>query len=458
MHEFFTCTHGILSCHGVSNSSLAQGDHIYKKTQLTAICLHISKISSQFCWHSSQYHQEIQMKHNRLQDLQNVLQSIPDEDLVGDNREILTHLNLHDDEDESPLFAGFTHTFKQKLDSLRRSLSFFQSPFFHALFQRRRWSRWAQSTIHSYTSHFRPKKASQSLPNIDPTNIDSRAYALSAAFVLPLIMFSHTPTIEEEVKNFWRNLLWIFSSKSTKRAPPVPLLPALFKITIPSSDDLEVSPTTAITFDVRIAYGDNQKLTWTIQRRFIDFLKLHALLTLRQFQGHIGVLPPFPFQVAYAFKEHNMLLPVKINKQLSNSSSIASSRRIALESYLQALAKALHLKSSIVEFAEFLEISSFTLLGLKTVNTRTKDKEGYLKVNTCKVTETSINATSSLGIFSRIFQVFSRFSSWPLFAGERRWVHIRSSDSVLVILEDITSRTPLQVLFIDAQAASFLFF
>ncbi|KAM0683815.1 Phospholipase [Mitosporidium daphniae] len=456
MHEFFTCSHGILTCHNFNNSLLISGDHRYKEAQSSNFGLCVVKVSSQFCWHSSHYHQKVQAQYKQLQNLRDAIPSDCDEDIVDFNKEIFAHLNLHDDEDESPLFAGFTHSFKQKLDSLRRSLSFFQSPSFHALFQRRRWSNWAQSTIHSYTSHFRWKKPSRTVPTIDKSKIESRSYALSAAFILPLITFSHTPTIEQEVRNFWRNWPWIFSAKKTKWIPPIPLLSALFEITVPASDDLEVSPTTATTFEVKICYGDKQKLTWNIQRRFIDFLKLHALLTLRQFQGHVGVLPPFPFHVAYAFKEHHVSWSSKSGNMPSTPSSFAIARRAALESYLQALAKVLHLKpSSIVEFAEFLEISSFTLLGLKATNVKTKDKEGYLKVNTRDTIDASIGASSSMGgVFSWVPRFFSKFSSWPLFAGERRWVHISCSDRVLVILEDITSRTPLRVLFIDNQEAS----
>ena len=139
---------------------------------------------------------------------------------------------------------------------------------------------------------------------------------------------------------------YIFGSRKEEPKGPIPVIFSAIKIVVSQA---LIEDKHFFLLDLR--YGE--LFNWNVYRRVRDFVKLHSVLTFEHLKGHLPKLPTFPKQV--------------IRKGVDNPALI--------QSYLIELFGVLSCQPC-TELCEFLELSSYTMLGLR----GKKGKEGYLKL------------------------------------------------------------------------------
>ena len=166
----------------------------------------------------------------------------------------------------------------------------------------------------------------------------------------------------------------IFRDENGCRSIPVVL--SHLKIQIPQSDDSLISFTNYTTFKINIEYPV-AKIKWTIYRRTIDFIRLHLILSLRHYQGHLPKLPRFPSQISYFLDFTSMPTFLSAGHERRRSYRklmlASAARRAALKDYILDVLYCLHMHIS-TEVCEFLEISTASIRK----GICWKGKEGYL--------------------------------------------------------------------------------
>jgi phospholipase D1/2 len=209
----------------------------------------------------------------------------------------------------------------------------------------------------------------------------------------------------------------------------LPIVSSMIKCQIISSDDQKTSFTTATTYHIELKYG---KMTWSIHRRTIDFVKLHYMLTFRYFQKHLPKPPHFPNQIVHFLElawSTRMSMAAKDSKDFRRQQH-ANSRRQSLEDYLNQVLFTLHMHIC-TELLEFLEICGLDL-GFQGI----KRKEGYLK-------NRIMTFPTPQSWWKRILSFL-----WPFKKRfEEKWFVLRSS--YIAFLDSIDQTVPSEVLLCD---------
>lgn len=214
--------------------------------------------------------------------------------------------------------------------------------------------------------------------------------------------------------------LTILNGDGTKLYPGNILFEAILINITDSEHNNEIKDKTeAYTFRIELKYGE---VRWVVNRRLLDFIKLHSKLKIRHYRGKAPKIPSFPDVLSYAFQK------AKISDE-QRLSRLALNRRKALEEYMNKCMLRLNMKSC-NELMQFLEVSALSFKD----DMGWKGKEGYVQLK--------INIQNSSSMFNCFPNLIKE--KW-----ESNWLILR--DSYIAISKKIDDICPSDIyLFINS--------